>query len=72
MIITKSAFDWFLSSGANRIPSFDQMARAGIFHVESARPSVLVSNEGSKDKEVALYLKVNHGKSLVLEVKVKQ
>ena len=47
-------------SGANKFPSFDEMARAGVFHVESVCPSAL----GSKDKEVALYLKVNNGNSV--------
>jgi hypothetical protein len=50
-----------LASGANRIPSFDEMARADVFHFESAPLSVIVSNEASMDKEVALDMKVNNG-----------
>jgi hypothetical protein len=73
MLITKSVFDCYLSSddyhvdmltsGANRIPSFDEMARAGIFHVESTPPFLLVSDEGSKDKDVASDVEVNNGSS---------
>ena len=42
------------------------MARTGVLHVESAHPSVVVSNEDTKDKEVALDVKVkaNNGKSM--------
>ena len=54
-------FDMF-TSGPDRIQSFDKVTRAGVFHVESAHPCVLVSNEGSKDKELALDVKVNNGK----------
>jgi hypothetical protein len=71
MVITKSAFDCYLSSedyhvdmlvsGADRIPSFDEMARAGVFHVESVPPSVLVPYEASKDKVIALDMKVDNG-----------
>ena len=44
------------------IPSVDEMARAGVFYIEQAHPCVLVSNEGSKDKELALDVKLNNGK----------
>ena len=47
-------FDMFTSGLLNRIQSFDKVTRAGVLHVESAHPCVLVSNEGSKDKELAL------------------
>ena len=70
MVISKSALDCYLSSedshvdmlasGANSIPSFDEMARDGVFHVESAPPSVLVCDEASMDKEVVLDMKVNN------------
>ena len=60
IVITKTAFKYYLStehyhvdmlaSGANIIPSFE-MARVGVFHVESARPSILVSDEGIQYKE---------------------
>jgi hypothetical protein len=53
-----------LTSGANRIPSFDEMAKSGVFHVEEAPHSLLVSAEGSKAKDVALDVEVNnHGSS---------
>jgi hypothetical protein len=74
MLITKSVFDCYLSSedyhvdmltsGADRIPSFDEMARSGVFHVEEAPHSLLVSAEGSKAKDVAMDVEVNnHGSS---------
>jgi hypothetical protein len=73
MVITKSTFDCYLSSedyhvdmivsGSDRIPSFDEMARAGVFHVESAPPFVLVPNEASKDNKIALDMKVDYGNS---------
>jgi hypothetical protein len=73
MVITKSAFDCYLSSedyhidmlasGANRIPSFDEMARTGVFHVEPVPPSVLVPNEASKNNKIELDMKVDNGNS---------
>ena len=55
LVITKSAFDSYLlsdvyrfdilTSGTNRIPSFDEMARSGVFHFGRAP---LVSNDDSK------------------------
>jgi hypothetical protein len=72
-VITKSAFDCYLSSeeyhvdmlvsGSDRIPSFDEMARVGVFHVESAPPSILVPNEASKDNKIASDMKVDNGNS---------
>jgi hypothetical protein len=57
-------FDMF-TSGPNRIQSFDKVTRAGVFHVESARPCVLVSNEGLNDKQdvVLDVTTVNNGNS---------
>jgi hypothetical protein len=73
MVINKSVFDCYLysddyhvdmlASGADRIPSFDELARAGVFHVESAPPSVLVPNGASKTDKIALDMKVDSGSS---------
>ena len=45
----------------------NMITRAGRYHVESSHPSVLVSKEGSKDKEVASDLKVHNGNCLFVE-----
>jgi hypothetical protein len=52
-----------LDTKDNQEGAVSKMARAGVLHVESAPPSLLVSAEGSKDKDVALDVEVNNGSS---------